>query len=95
VETDRRLRALPPLAGLYQLELDGEPTTRVAAVPEREIDLRPRRVQDGSRTAELGGVAPSIDESPWVALLLLGLLTIELLLRTVGASASRPVGSTQ
>jgi hypothetical protein len=93
VETDRRLRALPPLAGLYQLELDGEVTTRVAAVPEREIDLRPRRVDDGARTADLGGVAPSVDASPWVALVLLGLLAVELLLRTMGASASRPATS--
>lgn len=83
-ETDRRLRAAPPLAGLYQLELDGEVTTRVAAVPDREIDLRPRRVRDDARSAALGGIDPSLDVSPWVALALLGLLVAELFLRTLG-----------
>src|SRR5262249_26027043 len=45
-EVDGRLRATPTLAGLYELTLDGESTTRVAGVPEREVDLRPRRVLD-------------------------------------------------
>ena len=86
-DDDRRLRAEPPLAGLYQLELDGERTTRVAAVPDREIDLRPRRVRDEARAASLGGVEPSLDVSPYVALLLLALFAAELVLRSLGQRA--------
>ncbi|WP_437958672.1 VWA domain-containing protein [Sorangium sp. So ce119] len=84
-EVERRLRVSPPLAGLYELTLDGERSTRVVSVPEREIDLRPRRVTEGARAAELGGMSASIDASPYVALLLLVLLAAELLLRALGA----------
>ncbi|WP_434045302.1 MULTISPECIES: VWA domain-containing protein [Sorangium] len=84
-EVERRLRVSPPLAGLYELTLDGERSTRVVSVPEREIDLRPRRVAEGARAAELGGMSASIDASPYVALLLLVLLAAELLLRALGA----------
>ncbi|WP_437761904.1 VWA domain-containing protein [Sorangium sp. So ce281] len=83
-EVERRLRVSPPLAGLYELTLDGERSTRVVSVPEREIDLRPRRVAESARAAELGGMAASIDGSPYVALLLLLLLAVELLLRAIG-----------
>jgi von Willebrand factor type A domain/Aerotolerance regulator N-terminal len=89
-EPERRLRAAPPLAGLYALELDGDRTTRVAAVPEREIDLRPRRVRDEARAASLGGVDPSLDVSPYVALLLLALFAAELVLRLLGQRAAHP-----
>jgi hypothetical protein len=88
VEAERRLRAEPPLAGLYELELDGERTSRVAAVPDREIDLRPRRVRDEARAAALGGIDPSLDVSPYVALLLLGLFAVELVLRLLGQRAA-------
>ncbi|WP_437953910.1 VWA domain-containing protein [Sorangium sp. So ce296] len=84
VEVERRLRVSPPLAGLYELTLDGERSTRVVSVPEREIDLRPRRVAESARAAELGGMSASIDGSPYVALLLLALLAAELLLRALG-----------
>jgi hypothetical protein len=83
-ETDRRLRAAPPLAGLYELELDGEATTRVAAIPDREIDLRLRKVRGDARAASLGGVASTLDASPYVALTLLALFALELGLRTLG-----------
>ncbi|WP_437999095.1 VWA domain-containing protein [Sorangium sp. So ce185] len=84
VEVERRLRVSPPLAGLYELTLDDERSTRVVSVPEREIDLRPRRVAESARAAELGGMSASIDGSPYVALLLLALLAAELLLRALG-----------
>lgn len=83
-EQDRRLRADAPLSGLYELTLDGEATTRVAAVPDREIDLRPRQVRDEARAAALGGVTSALDASPYVALALLGLLAVELALRVRG-----------
>ncbi len=80
---ERHLRAAPPLAGLYSLELDGDQTTRVAAVPEREIDLRPRRIREDARAASLGGIDPSLDFSPYVAMFLLVLFAAELALRVV------------
>ncbi|AKT37412.1 vWA domain-containing protein [Chondromyces crocatus] len=84
VEVDRRLRAMPGLAGLYELTLDGERSSRVVSIPEREIDLRPRRVEESASAASLGGVGASVDASPHVALVLLGLVTLELLLRLLG-----------
>ncbi|MRG95742.1 VWA domain-containing protein [Polyangium spumosum] len=84
VEQDGRRRAVAPLRGRYEVRLDGERVIRVATVPEREIDLRPRRVVDAARAEELGGVVPSIDASPYVALGLLGLVVLELFLRAVG-----------
>jgi hypothetical protein len=94
---ERRLRAAPALAGLYALELDGDRTTRVAAVPDREIDLHPRRVHDEALAASLGGVDPSLDVSPYVALLLLFLFAVELVLRVVGQRAERaaPAGAAE
>ena len=86
---DRRLRADPALAGLYRLTLDGEKITRVAAVPDREIDLRPRKARDETRAASLGGVDPSLDVSPYVALSLLALFAVELVLRLLGQRTSR------
>lgn len=86
-QDDGRPRAVPSLAGLYELTLDGERTTRAVAVPEREIDLRPRQVHPSSQTESLGGVSAAVDISPYVALALLALLAIELLLRTAGHRA--------
>ena len=81
IEQDRRLRADAPLGGLYALTLDGESTTRVAAVPDREIDFRPRQVRDAAHAAAMGGVASALDASPYVAIALLALLAAELALR--------------
>jgi hypothetical protein len=83
--SDRRLRASPAVAGLYELVLDGERSTRAVSVPEREIDLRPRKVRSSARTETLGGVSAAVDVSPYVALALLALLAAELLVRTTGA----------
>jgi hypothetical protein len=88
-EVERRFRAAPGLAGLYELSLDGERATRAVSVPEREIDLRPRQVHESARAAELGGMSASIDASPYVALGLLLLLAAELLLRTFGGKRER------
>jgi VWA domain-containing protein/aerotolerance regulator-like protein len=80
-EQDRRLRADAPLGGLYELTLDGEVTTRVAAVPDREIDFRTRQVRDAAHASAMGGVASALDASPYVAIALLALLAAELALR--------------
>ncbi len=53
-------------------------------MPDREIDLHPRRVHEDARAASLGGVDPSLDVSPYVALALLALFAAELALRLAG-----------
>lgn len=80
-EADRRLRATPPQAGVYEVTLDGEREIRVATVPEREIDLRPRPIVQNARDARLGGAAGEVDVSAYVALALLALATVELVIR--------------
>jgi hypothetical protein len=89
VDEGGRLRATPGLAGVYELSLDGDGSTRVVAIAERELDLRPRRLLPETRAPGLGGLAESIDVSPHVALALLGLLAVELLLRTIGQRRAR------
>ncbi len=79
----RRL-VVTSLAGRYIAHTDGEQTVRIATVPEREIDLRPRKIAETARSEAQGGVQPAMDISPYVALALIGLFAIELLLRTWG-----------
>ena len=76
-----RLRALAPLAGQYIVRLDGEVTTRVAAIPEREVNFRPRQLVDSGRQADLGGAGRSVDASERFAMGLVALVGIELVLR--------------
>jgi hypothetical protein len=80
-EVDRRLRATPPVTGVYDVTIDGEHEIRVATVPEREIDLRPRPVVQNARDTRLGGAAGAVDVSSYVALALLALATAELAVR--------------
>lgn len=77
----RNKRAAPNLIGLYELELDGNKTTRVAAMSEDEVDLRPRGVGDDQQGESLGGVEASIDISHYVAIALLVLMLAELVVR--------------
>ncbi len=77
----RGARLEPGLAGRYELVLDGATSMRTATVPAREIDLRLRQVADGAKAKELGGEAPRMDASPYVALVLLALFAIETALR--------------
>lgn len=71
----------PELVGSYEATLDGEKLVRIAAVPEREVDLRPREVAEAARSTSLGEVRAKIDISPWLATMLLGLMVAELGLR--------------
>jgi VWA domain-containing protein/aerotolerance regulator-like protein len=76
------------LAGSYQLELDGERSTRVAFVPAEEISDSPGEAPPAAqRQAGLGG-AGEIDASPELALVLLSLFAAELAVR-VGSQARR------
>jgi hypothetical protein len=77
-----RTRVVVDRLGLYELTLDGEKTHRVAAMAEREVDLRPREVHSDPEQASLGGTGMTVDLSPYVALCLLMLMFAELVLRT-------------
>lgn len=79
----RRL-VVTSLAGRYVAQTDGEQSMRIATVPEREIDLRPRKVAETARAETQGGVQPAMDVSPYVALGLIGLFALELILRMWG-----------
>jgi hypothetical protein len=81
IEADRRMRATPSVAGVYDVTIDGEHEVRVATVPEREIDLRPRPLVQNARDARLGGAAGAVDVSAYVALALLALATAEVAMR--------------
>jgi len=90
IEADRRMRATPSLAGVYDVAIDGEHEVRVATVPEREIDLRPRPLVQSARDAHLGGAAGAVDVSAYVALVLLALATAELAIRAWTRARSEP-----
>lgn len=79
-------RVVPELAGLYLLQLDGNEATRVAAVSEAEVDLRPRPAAPGQHGEELGGVEASVDISSYIALALLALILLEMVIRVSGRS---------
>ncbi|MFO0617381.1 MAG: VWA domain-containing protein [Polyangiaceae bacterium] len=72
-----------PLVGAYDFRCGDHRETRVANLPEAEVDLRPRAVAARAHDAALGGKAPRVDVSPQVALVLLGLLAAETLTRIV------------
>ncbi len=89
-ERDGLLRAVPDVVGRYRFDVDGKEEERLATAPEREIDLRPRPVVESARSGALGGKAPRIDASPYVALALLGLVALELLVRAITAQRVKP-----
>jgi hypothetical protein len=72
---------VPDRIGTYEIKLDGDQLIRVAAPAEREIELRPRPVSQGTNAASLGDVRAKLDVSPHVAVALLALLFAELALR--------------
>ncbi|HEX7666567.1 MAG TPA: VWA domain-containing protein, partial [Polyangiaceae bacterium] len=84
------LRAEPGLVGAYTVTFEGGKTEqRVAAPVVREIDLRPRKVEDSAITSSVGTTRSSVDVSWVVALVLLGLVAGELGLRA--RAARRPI----
>ncbi|HEY3595176.1 MAG TPA: VWA domain-containing protein [Polyangiaceae bacterium] len=86
--------AVPEKIGVYEISLDGDKLTRVAAPIEREVDLRPRQVAPGARSSSLGDVHSKIDLSPYLATILLSLLVAELALRAVAARSAARFGRT-
>jgi von Willebrand factor type A domain/Aerotolerance regulator N-terminal len=85
------LRIVPSLLGLYRLDIDGRAEMRVAEVPEQEVDLRPRRLTVDTAGRALGDSRSAVDVSPVLALVLLGLFTLELALRIRAVRSQTPV----
>ena len=84
------LRIVPTLIGPYRLTVDGTKELRVAAPAQREIDLRPRAVVATATASSLGGGVSVVDISWMVALVLLGLVALEIIVRAL----TRPRGET-
>ncbi|MBX3233093.1 MAG: BatA and WFA domain-containing protein [Labilithrix sp.] len=78
---DGALRLVPALIGPYRLTVDGTKELRVAAPAPREIDLRPRAVAPAATSSSLGGGVATVDVSWTIALVLLGLVLLELVVR--------------
>jgi hypothetical protein len=84
VHEDRGLaRVRTDLAGRYLLTLDDKSEVRVALVPPREIDLRPRALPDQASDKAFGGEADKVDISRYVALFLLFVVASELVIRVI------------
>jgi hypothetical protein len=79
-----KVRITPHEAGRYDIRVGEEVDTRYAAVPSREVDLRPRKASEASLDPSLGATSGSVDISRWIALFLLALLAAELGVRTLG-----------
>jgi Mg-chelatase subunit ChlD len=87
-ERDGILRVAAPRAGSYRVRTSDGEELRVASVSARELDLRPRALAPSARNPELGGASTRIDASPYVAMLLLGLMALESALRLVASRSS-------
>jgi hypothetical protein len=74
-------RVVPPLVGVYRITVDGKTEMRVASPEAREIDLRPRAAASTAAGDGLGERRASVDVSGSVALLVLGLVALEMGLR--------------
>jgi Mg-chelatase subunit ChlD len=74
-------RVVPPLLGRYEIVVDGQRETRVAAPAERELDLRPRPSTPGAEAARGAGARAAVDVSGEIALGLLALMALEMALR--------------
>jgi hypothetical protein len=78
---DGAWRVVPDLAGAYEVTVDGRTEHRVAAPIPRELDLRPRAAASAGAAEQVGVRRGTADASGAVALILLGLMGIELALR--------------
>jgi hypothetical protein len=84
------VKVVPTLLGAYRISVDGRTEVRVAAPLAREIDLRPRRVAPATGGSALGERHASVDVSWFIALALLGLTTVELLMRVYARTQGVP-----
>ncbi|MDP9037415.1 MAG: VWA domain-containing protein, partial [Myxococcota bacterium] len=74
-------RVVPPVLGAYRLVIDGKTETRIAAPPLRELDFRPRAPSPAAGGAGVGERRAAFDASGHVAIVLLGLMALELVMR--------------
>jgi len=85
-------RISPEYFGRYDLRIDGAVETRVATIPEREVDLRARAVSSKALDPGHGSSKSSIDISPQIALVVLGLLSLEGIVRMLTSLRDRKQG---
>ncbi len=78
------VRYVPARIGPYAIEVDGKRELRVAAPVARELDPRARPLASPAQVGQGGDRHASVDASPVVAVVLLGLLFLELVLRALG-----------
>lgn len=86
---EQGLRAVPSVVGRYALNVDGESEKRVVTLESSEILSRPAPPAARRGVVETSGKAVQVDVSRDVALIVLGLFTIELLLRALGRRIPR------
>lgn len=80
-----KLRVTPRVAGRFDFRVDGVADVRFAAIPDREIDLRTRAVTEKALGPSSGSTTAWVDLSRYVALVLLGLLAGEMVVRFLSA----------
>lgn len=80
-QAEGQWRFEPGDIGAYSVSVDGNTETRVAAPDVRELDMRPRAMAQGAFGRGVGQRSATVDTSPAVALVLLGLWTAEIALR--------------
>jgi len=83
-------RVTAPLIGRYEITADDQHETRVAAPSERELDLRPRRYAAAGAGAGMSDARSSVDVSGDMALVLLGLMALEMGLRVWSRRRGEP-----
>ncbi len=88
-----RKRVTPRLAGRYDLRVDGVAEARFATIPEREIDLRRRKLVENATSASTGSNVAWVDLSRYLALVLLAVFAGEMVLRFLHAWRDRPTAS--
>ncbi len=88
---EARKLVVPTLLGRYQLGVDGARQTRVVSIDASEVVEAPRKPDESVTRASAGERSAQVDASPTLAVILGGLLGVELLLRLLGrARGMRP-----
>jgi hypothetical protein len=85
---------VPELAGRWLLRVDGDPQLRLATIEAEEVLQLPQRLDEAARKKLEASREARIDASPQLALVLLGLIAVEIGLRLFGKFQRRAPGST-
>jgi hypothetical protein len=81
VREDGVWRVVPELVGEYEVTVDGKAERRIAMPVARELDLRPRAAAPATTEGRAGLRRGAVDASGPIALVLLGLMAVEMALR--------------